>query len=397
MSIRKNDFDVIVIGGGLAGMTMACMLGKANIKVACIDAADPAALLKADERTTAISYGSRKILDEAGIWQHLGPKICTIKDIEILDGGSSVLLEFLSQDSGQEAFGWIVDNRDLRAAQMQQMKALKSVSHIAPASVQDFEITDNAAKAVLADGTTLSAKLIIGADGKNSFTRKWMDVPVREWSYNQRAMICIAAHKNPHNNVAVEHFFPAGPFAILPMHDEQDGTHRSAVVFTEHGPQKQSLMNLSDKDFEIALAARFPERYGNIKLTGKRFSFPLSLVHAAEYIRPRMALIADAAHGIHPIAGQGLNLGFRDIKALSDLLTVAAKSGADLGDSELLERYQRQRRPDNMAMVAMTDTLNRLFSNNFLPLRLARKIGLRAVSKLTPAKKFFMRQAMGDF
>ncbi|MDB2683193.1 UbiH/UbiF/VisC/COQ6 family ubiquinone biosynthesis hydroxylase [Alphaproteobacteria bacterium] len=398
MTRKQNDthFDVLIVGGGLAGLSLSCLLGKTGMRVGCIDAQDPKTQMKADERTTAISYGSQKILDDAGIWNHIGKNICPIEDIEILDGNSPTLLEFLSRDIGREAFGWITDNRDLRAAMAKQIKSLKNVQHIAPAKVQDFEITDEQASVILEEGKILTAQLIVGADGRNSFTREWMDVPTRQWSYNQRAMVCIAGHENPHGNVAVEHFWPEGPFAILPMCDDNKGNHRSSIVFTEHGPERDSLTKLSDQDFTLALAARFPERYGNIKLMSKRFAYPLGLVHAADYIKPRMALIADAAHGIHPIAGQGLNLGFRDIKALASLVSKAHESGEDLGNQDLLQTYQRKRRIDNMAMVAATDGLNRLFSNNMKSLGFLRKIGLKAVAKIPPAKRFFMKQAMGD-
>ena len=180
------------------------------------------------------------------------------------------------------------------------------------------------------------------------------------------------------------------------MSDDEKGRHRSSVVFTEHGPKSKSLMSLSDEAFEAALASRFPENYGAVSLLAKRAAYPLGLVHADRYIAPRMVLVADAAHGIHPIAGQGLNLGFRDLDTLSSLLNEAYASGANIADPGLLERYQRIRRPDNMAMVAVTDGLNRLFSNNIPAASLLRKAGLRMVSKLAPAKKFFMKQAMGD-
>lgn len=387
-------YDCIIIGGGLAGMSLACLLGKDGLKVACIDQLDPKAKAP-DLRTTAISYGSSKILENAGIWQNMQKKACPIENIEILDGSSPLLLNFLSSEVEDRAFGWICENADLRVALLKQIKSLKSVTHIAPVKVTDFTVTEDHASAILADGKTLTAPLIIGADGKNSFTRDWMDVPTRSRNYKQRAVICCVAHENPHRNIAVEHFWPEGPFAILPMKDAKK-QHRSSVVFTEHGPEKNSLMHFTDAEFETALATRFPESYGDVKMIGKRVYYPLSLVHAAEYTRPRMALIADAAHGIHPIAGQGLNLGFRDVAKLAELVTTAYKDGEDIGGAALLSTYTRARRPDNTSMVAVTDALVHLFSNNIPPVRFLRRAGLKAVSKLRPAKQFFMKQAMGD-
>lgn len=349
-----------------------------------------------DLRTTAISYGSSKVLEEARIWQDMLPNACPIEDIQIFDGSSPLLLNFLSTEVEGQSFGWIVDNADLRKILLKSIGKMKNVTHIAPMKVADFKVKDESASAILENGETLTAKLIIGADGRGSFTRQWMGIDTRQWSYNQRAVICCVEHENPHNNIAVEHFWPEGPFAILPMRDDKNGKHRSSVVFTEHGPEKYSLMKFTDAEFETALAARFPENYGNVKMIGKRAAYPLNLIHATSYIGTRMALIADAAHGIHPIAGQGLNLGFRDIGKLTELVVEAHKAGSDIGSDKLLTAYQSARRIDNMAMVAVTDGLVRLFSNNIPPMRAIRKLGLKLVSKLPPAKNFFMRQAMGD-
>ena len=391
---NKNTYDVIIVGGGLSGLTMACLLGQGGIKTACIDQADPKKT-PTDLRTTAISYGSSKILDRAGIWDKMLKKANPIEDIQILDGDSPLLLQFLSGEVQNRAFGWIVENADLKKILTKQAKSIKAITHIAPAKVSAFDVTDENASVTLENGETLTAQLVLGADGRQSSVRKFMDVPTRQWSYNQRAVICCVAHENSHNNVAVEHFWPEGPFAILPMSDHKK-QHRSSVVFTEHGPEKNSLMHFTDEEFEIALNARFPESYGAVKMINKRAAYPLNLVHAQSYIAPRMALIADAAHGIHPIAGQGLNLGFRDVDKMAELLGKAFKEGKDLGQQDILEAYQRARRFDNMSMVAVTDGLVRLFSNKLPPVRFLRRTGLKIVSKLRPAKQFFMKQAMGD-
>jgi len=391
---QKNIYDVIIVGGGLSGLSLACLLGKSGIKTACIDQLDPKAKT-ADLRTTAISYGSSKILSSADIWDKMLKKASPIQDIQILDGDSPLLLQFLSSEVKDRAFGWIVENADLKKILAKKVKSLKSVTHIAPANVSDFAISEDTATATLDNGDTLIAKLIIGADGRGSSLRKWMDIPTRQWSYNQRAIICCVSHENPHNQIAIEHFWPEGPFAVLPMSDSKK-QHRSSVVFTEHGPEKNSLMNFTDAEFETALNARFPKSYGKVKMIGKRAAYPLNLTHATSYIGNRMALVADAAHGIHPIAGQGLNLGFRDVDKIAELLISAHQKGEDLGAPELLKQYQRARRFDNMSMVAATDGLVRLFSNNLPPVRFLRRTGLKLVSKLQPAKQFFMKQAMGD-
>jgi 2-octaprenyl-6-methoxyphenol hydroxylase len=392
---EKHKYDVAVIGGGLAGLTLSCLIGRSGARVVCIDQA-PAEVKTGDLRTTAVSYGSSLILEDAGIWPRMQDKICPIRDIEILDGHSSVLLNFLSDEVGGKSFGWIAENAALRSAMMETVRSLDNVTHLTSCAVKDFVVNEEAATVILEGKPPVQASLVVGADGRGSFTRRWMGVRTRQWSYNQRAVICTVAHENPHDNVAVEHFWPEGPFAVLPMADDENGLHRSSVVFTEHGPESESLMKYSDEAFAAALASRFPDRYGAVRVICPRAAYPLGLVHAADYIAPRMALVADAAHGIHPIAGQGLNLGFRDVKELGTLVAEAVAAGRDPGAPELLETYQRRRRPDNMAMVAMTDGLNRLFSNNIAPVRLVRRVGLRLVSKIRPAKRFFMTQAMGD-
>lgn len=395
---KSKIFDVVIVGGGLSGMTMACLLGARGLKVVCIDALDPARAPQ-DLRTTVVSYGSRQVLARAGIWKKIN-ETGQIDDIQILDGSSPVLLQFLSKEAQDKAFGWNCDNHDMKLAMMARMAELKSITHIAPAQVENFEVCDERATVILKSGDRYTAKLIIGADGRGSLTRNWMSeqygLRTRGWSYGQAAVICCVSHEHPHHNIAVEHFMPQGPFAILPMADDKNGTHRSSVVFTEHGPEKKSWMSLSDEAFETALSARFPASYGKVKMISRRARYPLNLIHAAEYIGPRMVLVADAAHGIHPIAGQGLNLGFRDLDTLDELIGEAIEQGNDIGSSELLTRYQQIRRPDNMAMIAITDALVRLFSNDLAPVKFLRRAGLKLVSKLPPAKGFFMRQAMGD-
>lgn len=398
---RDFDADVIIVGGGPAGLGLAAILGRHGVAALCIDREKPAdAIAPAfDGRTTAISYGSRRVIDAAGAWDALAPGACAIEDIQILDADSPVLLDFLigdvADETGGAAFGWIVENRHLRGALMNALADAKPARHIGGAAVTDFSRDDNGVTVHLADGQTFRAKLVVGADGRQSFTREWMGVGTRGWTYRQRAIVCTVTHTHPHNHVAVEHFRPEGPFAVLPMADDDRGRHRSSVVWTEHGDGKTSALDYDDDTFNAALNARFPDWYGTVKQDGKRFSYPLGLVHAHDYIAPRMALVADAAHGIHPIAGQGLNLGLRDIALLAELLVDAKRAGQDYGDETLLHEYQRSRRPDNMAMAAATDTLNRLFSNSMPPVRLLRQIGLRLVQRAAPARKFFMRQAMG--
>lgn len=390
---EKNHFDVIVVGGGLAGLSLTALLAGRGVRTLCLDAESMENQLSTtfDGRTTAVSWGSGRILGAAGVWETMKPAGCAIDTIHILDGDSPVLLAFDKGEAGGESFGWIFENRFMRSKLLEKVLSLETATHLAPARAADFSCDEKSASVHLADGRTFTARLIVGADGRQSFTREKMGIGARSWSYKQRAMTFVAAHEHPHGHIAVEHFRSSGPFAILPMADAEDGTHRSSVVWTEHGPEEKSAIHFDEDTFNAALQTRFPERYGRVRLAGKRFSYPLGLVHAHNYIAPRMALVADAAHGIHPIAGQGLNLGFRDIATLAELMADAS----DPGTPELLEQYQRARRIDNMAMAGTTDALTRLFSNDIAPISAARKLGLRAVARIPAAKRFFMKQAMG--
>lgn len=386
------DADVIVVGGGHAGLTMTALLAAHGVSCLCLDRDDPA--IVKDTRTTAISYGSQRVIAAAGAWSTAQLNPCAIRDIRILDGESPVLLDFLSRDIGGEMFGWIVANGDLRQCLYERLKTLPLAKHIAPASVSGFSVELDYVDVMLADGRSFRAPLVIGADGKNSFTREWMGIPVRHWPYNQQAIVCIITHEKPHDNNAVEHFMEEGPLAVLPMADDENGNHRSALVWTEHTGRHDSRLSWDDDTFIAALDARLPDFYGEIRNVEPRAAWPLSLTHAYRYIGPRTALVADAAHAIHPIAGQGLNLGLRDIAALAELLVGAKNDGNDLGSRTLLQEYQRRRRFDNMLMAAATDNLNRLFSRESKLISLARKTGLRLVKKSPRARRFLMRQAM---
>lgn len=391
---NQIDSDIVIVGGGLSGLTLACILGEAGLNVTCLDAAPPfKKTAVTDLRTTAVSAGSRKVLARAGIWADLEPLACPITDIEILDGSSPVLLEFGSHEVGGRPFGWILENADMRMALQHRATNIKTLHYVPDCPLKEIDVAADHVDIAAGQNRRFTAKLLVGADGRGSTVRNMLDIPDRGWTYNQRAVICTVVHEHPHHNVAVEHFHPQGPFAVLPMSDDQNGRHRSSVVFTEHGPQRRSLMRMDDNTFTAALAARFPARYGTIEMIGRRAAYPLSLVHASRYTAPRTALIADAAHGIHPIAGQGLNLGFRDVNALADLV---ADHAEDPGQPAMLKAYERARRFDNTSMAAVTDGLVKLFSTGLWPLKLSRRIGLRGVAALPPAKRFFMKQAMGE-
>lgn len=408
-SRRKNgtlSCRVLIVGGGLAGLTLAARLGKAGLPVIVADreSKKARAALPFDGRTTAISFGSQQVLDSAGLWQPLLPDAEPILDIRIADDRQPLFLHFdhreMASESDGAPFGHIVENRLIRLAQFAALNDLKSVTHLAPATVTAIDRTEDAVTATLADGTQIKAEIVIGADGRGSMVRQDASIGFRRWRYDQHAIVCTIAHARPHAGLALEHFMPEGPFAVLPMTDAPKGKgtgvdHRSSIVWTERPARADYFLGLSVPDFNKALNERMGDYLGRVRLLGDRFRYPLGVLHARRYTDTRMALIGEAAHAIHPIAGQGLNLGLRDVALLSELLIDRARLGLNLGDRGLLATYERRRRPDNATMLATTDLLNRLFSNRVLPIRAARGLGLEMVGRLPPLKRFFMRQAMG--
>lgn len=384
--------DALIVGGGLAGGTLACALGHAGFTVDVIDTADPVTFLDAafDGRASAIALSSRRLFERIGVWRRLGDHPTPMLDIRVSDGSSPLFLHYDHEDIGDEPFGHMVENRMMRRALLEEMASLGSVRLHAPARVASLERGSAGVDVRLDDGTPLCAWLAVAADGRASRTREAAGIRVTGWSYEQVGIVCTVEHEVPHGNVAHEHFLPAGPFAILPL-----GTHRASIVWTERSESAPAIMALDDAGFLHELRKRFGDFLGRVELVGPRWSYPLSLQYAETAVAQRLVLVGDALHGMHPIAGQGLNMGLRDVAALVDVLTDAARMGLDLGDPQVLQRYEEWRRFDNTLMLAMTDLLNRLFSNDIPPVRLARDLGLATVDHMPRLKKLFMRHAMG--
>jgi 2-octaprenyl-6-methoxyphenol hydroxylase len=392
-SKRKNDlFDIAVIGGGLAGLTLAVRLGQAGVRTACIDREDPQKRLnpRFDGRTTAIAYAVKLALEECGIWLKLGREACPILDIRVADGASPLYLEFNHSEAGDMPFGWIVENRLLTKALLQRVKSLPSVMLFAPDDMQKLDLNEDAVRLTLKSGRVIEAALALGADGRMSSSRDLAGIGIRREDYWQSAVVATIAHSKPHYNVALEHFLPAGPLAALPMTGK-----RSSIVWTERHETAKHIMQMSDGDFTAALEEFIGVMVGPIKLVAPRFCYPLTRLHADKYTATRFALVGEAAHVMHPIAGQGWNVSMRDIKILVEEITHAARLGLDIGNENLLRRYERRRRLDNRSMLAATDILDRLFSNAVPPLARARQMGIAAVHRLPPLKRFFMKSAMG--
>jgi 2-octaprenyl-6-methoxyphenol hydroxylase len=404
MSHKPNalNAEICIVGAGPVGASLACCLGSAGISTVIIDRAPlpPMEHPDFDGRAYAIAAGSRALLQEAGIWENLPQTPCPIHDIRVSDGkvgrpASPLFLHFDRREVGAEAFGWMVEARALRCALNAHLHALPAITVLAPASVQ---VQRSASEARIHAQTPsgpveVTCRLVVAADGRESRLRAEAGISVTRMGYDQTGLVTAVAHERAHNNVALEHFLPAGPFAQLPMSPAPDAPNVSAIVWTERNANAKRLLAMDSERFAREISRRLGDHLGTVRPIGRRWSYGLGALHAHSYHATRLALVGDAAHGIHPIAGQGLNLGMRDVQALADLLK--AKSG-DPGDPALLARYQRLRRPDNLLMLAATDALDRLFSTDNPLLRLARDIGIAAVHRTPRLKQAFMRQAMGQ-
>jgi 2-octaprenyl-6-methoxyphenol hydroxylase len=387
--------DIAVVGAGPVGGTLALALAARGRKVLLVDKADlkPMENPDFDGRAYAIAQGSQSLLQEAGIWERLPFAPCPIKDIDVTDGKpgrapSPLKLHFDHKAVGDDPFGWIIEARSVRVA----LNAALAQSNVIVRAPAEAVVSRNPEGAVLQIGDErFAAKLVVAAEGRQSPLRNQAGISVTRLPYKQTAVIFAIAHELPHNNVALEHFLPGGPLAALPLTGTAAHPNLSAIVFTESDANAKLLYEMDDASLARHLRARLGNRLGGFSLVGRRWLYPLYAMYAARYYDTRLALAGDAAHGVHPIAGQGLNLGLRDAASLLELAGAAEDPGAEA----LLRAYQAQQRPINMAMLLGMDALDRLFSNNFPPVRLARDLGLAAVERLPRLKQHFMLAAMG--
>lgn len=395
-----RDADVVIAGGGMAGLTLALALMQAGLSVIVADAEPPKAQLAEtyDGRAFAIAYASYRMWKALGLGPDLDPHAQRIERILCTDGrvGEAPSILSLAFDRREldprpngEALGVMLENRRLRAALHKAAEETR-LDVRAPVRVEGYEADDAGVTVRLSDGTKLRAGLVVGAEGRRSTIRETAKIRTVGWSYNQTALVCTVAHELPHEGVAHEYFLPSGPFAILPL--VQD---RANIVWVERPRTAEAIKKLPDDAYMAELALRFGGHLGALRLAGPRFAYPLSLQIAERFIAPRMALVGDSAHGVHPIAGQGLNVGLRDVAALAECLADGAALGLDVGDAEILKRYQRWRRFDVMALALVMDGFNRVFSNDLPILRTWRARGMALVDALPFARKLFMAEAAG--
>jgi 2-octaprenyl-6-methoxyphenol hydroxylase len=394
MTDSEARFDLIVAGGGMTGLALACASAGAGAPVLLVEqrALEATTALPFDGRVTAISRGSRHLLEGIGVWPHLAGEAQPILDIEVGERHSPLTVHYDHRAVGGEPLGHIVENRVIRRALLRRIAELAggALQIAAPDQPARIERRAEAVEVRLASGGRAHAGLLAAADGRASPLRDLAGIGVMRWNYAQTGIVATIAHGEPHHGRAFERFFTTGPLAMLPMLGQ-----RSSIVWAADNRLARELTALDDLEFVAELADRFGDRYGALELAGPRWHYPLSMVQARRYTDRRLALVGDAARAIHPIAGQGWNLALRDVAALAELIVDARRLGLDPGGAAVLARYERWRRFDSLALIGITDGLNRLFANDLLPLRLARELGLGAVERIPPLKRFFMRHAMG--
>ncbi len=390
-----DRFDTVVLGGGLVGSALALALARHGIESALLDPlpaevrADP----EFDGRAYAVAPGSANLLRALGIWDGVGRHAEPVRRISVADRADGPLpaaaLHFDPAEGDQETLGWILEDRFLRGALLRAVANAPGIEHRAPARSDAVRLAPTGAEVDLA-GETLRSALVLACDGRRSATARAAGIGYLSWDYPQTGLVCAIEHERPHGGEAHQAFFAGGPFAQLPLPG-----NRSSIVWSEAKARADEIAALDDAAYTAEIARRLGGRLGEVRLAGRRWAYPLGLALATCYARPRLAVAGDAAHGVHPIAGQGLNMGLRDVAALTEVLVEAARRGEDIGALDVLRRYERWRRFDATAMTLGMDGLNRLFSTGVGPAQALRNAGLHMVARLAPARRFFMSEAAG--
>ena len=399
MGARKK-YDILIVGGGMIGASMACALGDQTIeekplRIAVIEAFPFRSNNQPsyDARSIALAYGSKRIFDSLNLWNDIEKNATAIKHIHVSNKGRFGVTRINAQDEKLDALGYVIENRVIGNALIGRMSEYDNIDLICPAKLENLEINkDKASVTIIQDDKkrTLEAKLVIGADGGNSKVRELLSIESTTKDYQQTAIISNVTPGKPHNNIAYERFTQQGPIAVLPMSDK-----RCSLVLTVNADQTEDVLAMDDETFLNYLEERFGYRTGGFTKTSKRFSYPLSLMKIKEHYKSRAVIIGNAAHTLHPIAGQGFNLGIRDVSSLAEIITDAIKNKQDIGDISVLKEYQRQREKDQQKVAFITDNLANIFSNEFYPLAKARSKGLLLADLLPGVKHLLAKEAMG--
>lgn len=389
--------DVIILGAGLVGLTLAIALDRHGLSSIVIDPADPEKQLAPayDGRATAVASASFRMLEAIGVAGRLEGEGCPIQAIRVSDGLDPGGILFEAPEKG-DPLGIMFENRRLRAALRDCALATPNINLMMPGRAAEIVRDGSGVRVALEDNRLAAAPLLVGAEGRNSPTRQAAQIPLARWSYDHAAIVATISHERSHENVAYEIFYPSGPFAILPMLAGEDGLFRSAIVWSVPSENAAAILDLPERAMAAEVEKMMGGFLGVVRLAGPRVSYPLGFHHATTITSERLALVGDAAHAIHPIAGQGLNLGFRDAAALTQVLVEGARLGLDPGDAQLLARYQRWRSLDTFMVAAATDGLTRIYSIPGRAASAVRRLGMGAVQRIGPLKDRMMAEARGE-
>lgn len=393
----KNTSDILIVGGGLNGPALALALAQTGHTVTLIDALtrDARAREDFDGRSYALALASQKLIDQIGVWGAVAGQAQPMLEIKVTDGRagqgpSPFFMHFDHAEIEEGPMGYMIEDRYLRRALRDAMEAEPAITLVDEQTVIAQETDATGVTVTLASGDSLRGRLLVGADGRRSGTAVRAGIKRTGWDYGQTALVCAIEHDRPHNGIAHQFFMPPGPLAILPLPG-----NRSSIVWSERSDRAAAIQSLDEESYLSILRPRFGDFMGDIRLAGDRFTYPLNLTLANAFVAERLALVGDAAHGVHPIAGQGLNAGLRDVGALAEVLTEARRRGEDIASSLVLDRYQQWRRFDTASLAAATDAFNRLFSNDNPLLRLGRDIGMGVVGAIPGLRQSFIREAAG--
>lgn len=390
----KSNYDVVIIGGGMVGLTLACALGDSRLQVAVIEAHLPESIQQNDDydlRVSAISRASQQVFSNLNVWQGMkSQRVSAFEHMHVWDATGDGEIDFSAAELGIDALGHIVENRVTQLALLEQVQEFDNIDCLCPVQVEAINYHEASSHILLQDGNEISARLLVGADGAHSRVREAAGIGLDQTEYDQKAIVCVVKTTLSHQQTAWQRFLPAGPLAFLPL-----GNGQSSIVWSSISEQADALLELNESDFCHQLEQAFEYKLGRIESIGQRAAFPLVRRHAETYIKPGLALVGDAAHTIHPLAGQGVNLGVLDAASLAQIIIKADKMGHNIASQSTLRQYERWRRGENTIMMFSMSGFKNLFSNEQSELSLIRNAGLNLVNSLQPLKYKFMRHAMG--